>query len=71
MCEFSRYHRYEYLSGDTKKEHPFVKAPYKVNFTDGSYGVTLCALTMEREVCTLECKKTCSRYRKYYNHYWC
>lgn len=66
MCEFSRYHEYAYMPGDTKKEHPFVKAPYHVKFIDVmacSHGVTLCSLTMERKVCTLECKEICSRYK--------
>jgi len=71
MCEFSRYHEYEYMPSDTKKERPFVAAPYKVNFIDVmvcSHGVTLCSLTMEQTVCTLGCKETCSRYQKYLEH---
>ncbi len=71
MCEFSRYHEYEYMPSDTRKEHPFVAAPYRVKFIDVmicSYGVTLCSLAMEREVCALECKESCPRYKKYLEH---
>ena len=67
-CEFNRYHEYQYMPGDTKKEYPFVVEPYHVDFSDVmtcSHGVKLCALTMNRRTCNSECKDSCSRYKKY------
>lgn len=33
-CEFNKYHEYQYMPGDTKKEYPFVEEPYHVSFVD-------------------------------------
>lgn len=67
-CEFKRYHSFEYLSNDKEKIHPFVVAPYRVNWIDAlvcQHGVELCVLTMEREKCNAEHKECCSHYKKH------
>ena len=67
-CEFNKYHEYQYMPGDTKKEYPFVEEPYHVSFVDVlncSHGVKLCALTMGHRTCNSECKESCSRYKRY------
>lgn len=33
-CEFSRYHEYLYLPGDTEKKHPFVEGSHRVSIGD-------------------------------------
>lgn len=67
-CEFNKYHEYQYMPGDTKKEFPFVVAPHHVGIADRmacSHGVKLCILTMDKYACNSECKESCSRYKKY------
>lgn len=31
-CEFKRYYSFKYLPGDKEREHPYIDAPYEVDF---------------------------------------
>lgn len=67
-CEFKRYYSFKYLPGDKEREHPYIDAPYEVDFFDKmncSYGIGLCKLTAEHRSCTAEHKECCSRYKKH------
>lgn len=66
-CEFSRYHEYLYLPGDTEKKHPFVEGSHRVSIGDlntCSHGVDLCSLTAGHRTCNHN-KVSCPRYKKY------